>query len=225
MSKSIKQLVTEAFDDEDAENAQKFMDIVLTSWRQVSDALTRWVVIAFLLAAIFELLINAKTINSISIGGLSFSNTSLLQIFMPALIAYLIYYAYQMVDTFVDHGRIYLNILKKYQPKLYKSELMLAVQPQLRGPWAAYNVGLPFESNQRPIHKFDERINAIVSTAAFFIIPPAFQFQAYYELVQKYGFRNIYVWISAIITAFFVVIFAIRIITQWVDMNKHDPWA
>ncbi len=37
MPKSIKQLTTEAFDDDDIEHAQKFMDITLEAWKQISE--------------------------------------------------------------------------------------------------------------------------------------------------------------------------------------------
>jgi len=167
------------------------------------------VIATFLLVAIFELLVNAKSINSVSLGGLSFSNTSLLQQFMPALIAYLFFYALSMVDIFTYRGSIYRRLVERFQPKLAESELLLTVQPRLYGPWG---FGVGRQSDPSKIDSLNSAANLIVATFSIFILPFAFEFQAYYDLIHKYGFGNTYVWISVIVAAFFMAVFTVKIV-------------
>ena len=182
MPKSIDQLVDEAFDEKNADDAQKFMDITFESWKQASETITRTVVFTFLLGAIFELLVSARAVSSLSLGGLSFSNTSLLQQFIPALMAYLFYDTLSMVGTFLDRRDIYEQLVKKFKPTLAKSELLLVIQPRLRGPWG---FGREHRSEPTSADKFDFNVSMIVSVIATFFLPIAFEIQAYYSLVNK----------------------------------------
>jgi hypothetical protein len=87
---TIQQRVAEAFDHPDTAKIEKFLDITLSSWKQISDAITRSAAIVFLLMGAFEILIGSSAIKSLTLGPLTFSNTSLLQQFIPALVAYLL---------------------------------------------------------------------------------------------------------------------------------------
>src|SRR6202035_1397100 len=95
MAKSIRQFVDEGFGDGDAEGAQQFLDLTIASLRETTSSVIRAVVFIFLLAGAFELLFYAS-LKSLSIGSLSFSNTALLQQFIPALVAFPIFDAYRL---------------------------------------------------------------------------------------------------------------------------------
>jgi hypothetical protein len=210
MPSFISQLADRAFSDDDEDKAWKLMDVTLDSWRETSREVTRTVVFIFILSAIFELLVTAKAANSVSFGGLSFSNTSLLQKFIPALIAYLIYDAYQMTDSYINQGRLYHALIRMYQPGLFKTRLVYVVQPKLRGPWP-FTIGQPPRDRTSHVDKIDSAVRYVQFIVAFLILPITFEIQAYYELIHKYGLTNTYSWISIVVASFFVTAFILRL--------------
>lgn len=211
MAKSLRERAASAFDDQDGEQAEKFLDIILASWQQVSDGITRTVVVIFLLGAVFELLVAAKTTSGVTIGPLSLHNTALLQQFIPALVAYLIYDAYNLVNQFMDLAAIYQELLKRFHKRIYDSGLTFYIMPRIRGPWRAFDSYRPLSSESRRVDNFDSAISIILSIIAFFVLPLAFESQAYYLLVEKYGLGAIFVWISATVTAFFLVAWLVEV--------------
>ncbi len=54
MAKSIRQRVDEAFAIDDTDNAKKFLEIALSSWKQVTTSLARTNTVIILLAAILK---------------------------------------------------------------------------------------------------------------------------------------------------------------------------
>jgi hypothetical protein len=210
MRKTTEERVKDAFDSGDFENAEKFFNLTVSSMRENSAAASRAIVIIFLLAGVFELLVASTTIKSLAIGPLSFSNTSLVQKFIPVLIAYLIYDAYILVNRHLNQLGICNAIIKRFQPKLDASELPLNVLPGLRGPWA-FGARVESESNQEPGDEFIFTVEMIVLLIAFFVLPLAFESQAYYALMHKYGFHDVLVWISMAVSIFFIAAWLIKV--------------
>ena len=134
MPKPMKQRVEEAFDNTDAAKIGKFTDLTLSSWRQLSDNITRTVIFIFLLAGVFELLVSVNSIKELTLGPLTFSNTSLFQVFIPALVAYLLYDVWSLVARWRDHAAIYYAIVNRFEPQLFESDLPGMVAPVIRGP-------------------------------------------------------------------------------------------
>jgi hypothetical protein len=203
---SIPQRVAEAFDEADTAKAEKFLDTTLSSWKQISDSITRTVAIIFLLAGAFEILIGSGATTSLTLGSLTFSNSSLLQQFMPALVAYLLYDMSSLVARWRDHGAIYFATLKIFQPKLFNSELPSMVLPIIRGPWS---LG-PAYTHERAEDAFAVIMRIILLLIGGILLPLAFESQAYYALVHKYGTGNILVWISAVASLFFIIAWLLR---------------
>lgn len=202
MLKPMKQRVEEAFDNTDAAKINNFMDLTLSSWRQLSDNITRTVIFIFLLAGVFELLVNVNSIKGITLGPLTFSNTSLFQVFIPALVAYLLYDVWSLVARWRDHAAIYYAIVNRFEPKLFESDLPGMVAPVIRGPWSLGSVSQ--READRPTDIFDQFIRVILLLAGGIILPLAFEFQAYYTLVHRYGVGDILIWVSAVATIFFI---------------------
>ena len=94
----------------------------------------------------------------------------------------------------VRRGNAHHNLVRRFQPKLEKSELMRMVQPRLRRPWG-FSIGRLLK-RPKEIDRPDYIVSAIVSVVAILVLPVAFEFQAYYTLIHKYSFGNPYVWIS-----------------------------
>jgi hypothetical protein len=215
MSKSLDERVNRAFTDADSDKAQKFLDVTLSSWQQISDTITRTVVAIFFLGAVFELLVGSANASSLTLGPLAFHNTALLQQFMPPLIAYLVYDTFSLVGRYIRLAGIYYLVLEKYQPKLRDSGLVFFVQPQLRGPWA-FQHERPPSGEQSKGENFDDIVSQAISYVAFFLLPLAFEAQAYYVLFGKYGLSSIPVWVSLIITFSFLIVWLTNVaLREW----------
>jgi hypothetical protein len=219
MRNTIEQRAYDAFDDDDAEKAQKYLDTVMASWKDVSAAIGRVVLFTLLLAAAFEFLTIPAAVKSLSIGPLSFSNTSLVQEFIPALIAYLLFYELSLSHNWADHQDLYEAILKRFQPKLARSNLTLTVQPRILGPWTslgpsdAFNI--PFLTRSE---KFDLYTSTFTTVIVYLILPLAFEAQAYYELVRKYGAHDVLVIVSAILSGLFIALWVTYIVIGLIEV-------
>lgn len=205
---TIQQRVAEAFDKPDTAKIEKFLDITLSSWKQISDAITRSAAIVFLLMGAFEILVGSSAIKSLTLGPLTFSNTSLLQQFIPALVAYLLYDMSSLITKWRDHGAIYFAVLKRFDPKLFKSELPSMVLPVIRGPWS---IGPAYTAEQAE-DWFAVIMRIALLLVAGILFPLAFEVQAYYVLVHKYGLGDILVWVSAAASLFFIFAWLLRYI-------------
>lgn len=226
MRNTIEQRAYDAFDDDDAEKAQKYLDTVMASWKDVSAAIGRVVLFTLLLAAAFEFLIIPAAVKSLSIGPLSFSNTSLVQVFIPALIAYLLYYELSLGDNWADHQDLYEAILKRFQPKLARSHLTLTVQPRIPGPWTFMGPSdiddIPFLTKSE---KFDFVTSFFTAIIVYFILPLAFEAQAYYELVRKYGAHDVLVIVSAVLSKLFIALWITRMVIGMIEIVKRRFWT
>jgi hypothetical protein len=204
--KTIQQRVAEAFDKPDTAKIEKFLDITLSSWKQISDAITRSAAIIFLLIGAFEILIGSSDVKSLTLGPLTFSNSSLLQQFIPAVVAYLLYDMSSLIAQWRDHGAIYFAILKRFDSRLFKSELPSMVLPVIRGPWS---IGPAYTAEQA-----EDWFTVIMRVALFLIagilFPLAFEVQAYYVLIHKYGLGDFLVWVSAAASLFFIFAWLLR---------------
>ena len=137
----VEQRAYDAFADGDAEKANKYLDTVMTSWKEVSVITGRVTLFILILAAVFEFLVIPASISTISIGPLAVRNSSLVQEFIPILIAYLLYYQTSLSTNWAYHQYIYEAILYRFQPKLARSLLTMTVQPKVLGPWTTFGPG------------------------------------------------------------------------------------
>lgn len=214
MKKSIRQRVEGAFQTGDVEGADKFLDIMLSSWRRTSDAVGRTVVIIFLLAGVFEILLDSKALKSFAIGPLTLgSNTSLIQQFIPALISYLIYDSYSLMLLWADHHEAYSDIMRRVHPEISSSGLLAIVIPVIRGPWSIY-LDDPDESSSRR-ERFDDAMKVIITIIGAVLLPVIFEIQAYYELTAKYGYRSSLLWVSAAISLFFTFAWVTKMVLSY----------
>lgn len=78
------------------DEAKEYSDKVYAAWKDISVSLSRSALLIFLLIAVFELLVYQTTSTVISIGTLTFVNSSTVQIVLPAVIAFFIYDGYRL---------------------------------------------------------------------------------------------------------------------------------
>jgi hypothetical protein len=211
MSRSLNEKVDEAFDDKDVEDAQKFLDLALSSLNQASDSISRTVLLMLLLAAVFELLINSSAIKDLTVGPITFNNTTLLQQFIPVVVAYLFYDTFRLTGQVFDNRKVYKAVIQKFQPKLADSGLVDLALPKVRGPL----------SRERPIRGYPRRgdmlndfFTSIIGMSAGFLLPILFELHAYYRLIQVYGSQNKLVLASMAASSFLILGWLVRLITS-----------
>ncbi len=210
----VEKKISIAFGDADITDVRRYVDLVLSAWQRSSEAITRTVLLGFLLAGIFELLVYSTTVKSLTVGPISLTNTSFLQIIIPALIAYLVYDIHYLIQRWHVCARIYELAIKKSQPKLYDAGLIDPILPRTRGPWVRRPVFY-----LTPGDELEDKAGRIIWTVTFFLLPPAFEIQAYYELIHKFGFKDILLWASMLISVFFIVLWLASLIIR----IRHPP--
>jgi hypothetical protein len=207
----IIQRAYDAFGDDDAEKAQRFLDIIMASWKDISGSIRRVLLLIMLLIAAFELSLIPAAVKSLVIGPLSFGNTSLVRVYIPVLFSYLVYYEVILSEKWSDHADLYRTILYRFQPKLAKSLLMLTVHPIVPGPWDLSEFSDVYDySRFSKSERFDHTVGFAATFFAFLIFPLAFDVQAYYELVNKYGAHNISIIVSIILSSLLVTLWITR---------------
>jgi hypothetical protein len=224
---TIEQRTYDAFEADDAEEAKKYLDTVMASWKEVSTAIGRVTLFTLILAVAFEFLMIPTSVTIISIGPLAVRNSSLVQEFIPILVAYLLYYELSLSNSWVDHQYVYEAILYRFQPKLARSHLTMTVQPKVPGPWTFFGPRevVTNRSFLTESEKFDLFTTIFTSTFIFLILPLAFEVQAYYELVRKYGADDILVIVSAILSGLLIVLWitclAIGVVEEFAPIKRQ----
>lgn len=197
--KPISQRISDSFTDNGAITAaQAYADKVYTSWGDVTGSLRRSVVLIFLLAAAFEILVYQRPSSAITFGSFTFADAPLVQMVLPTVIAFLAYDGSRLTGRWVDLQITYSNLTRKLSPRLYQNDLHVLVEPPLPAFWP---VGTVISENIRQrSEEFVERTATIVGVTTVIIFPIAFEGQAYYRLVQKFGYQNIFLWVNLGIT-------------------------
>lgn len=226
MDKSVSQRIRDSFyvadsmvlPEEKAE-AREYSQSVYAIWKNISASLSRAATLIFLLMALFELLVYQRTPTAISIGTLTLANAPIIQIALPTVIAFLIYDGSRLTGRWLRLEAIYMELVRIYAPKLSRNGLDLLLEPSLPSLWG---VGaLSFERTGNLSDSFMHQVNRTVSYTMILAIPVAFECQAYYRLIQKFGYHNIFLWINLVITILFGVCTALY---AWFDRNDRLAW-
>jgi TRAP-type C4-dicarboxylate transport system permease large subunit len=132
MDKSVRNRVLDSFqDDKGADEAREYSDKVYAAWKDISTSLSRSALLIFLLIAVFELLVYQTTTTVISIGTLTFANSSTVQIVLPAVVAFFIYDGYRLSARWLRLERAYATLTEIYSRKQRANALDLLIEPNL----------------------------------------------------------------------------------------------
>ena len=196
MAKSVGQRVFDSFPGpESAIEAKEYSKNVYSTWRDISASLSRISILTLLLIIVFELIVYEPVGTVISIGTLTLGNAPVIQIALPAVVALLFYDSCRLTFRWLDLQLAYIVLTSISAPAQRDNALDLLVAPNLPSLWT---VG-PFYARRR----VDWRMIVIAWCITFivvFITPIAFECQAYYRLIEKFGYDNILLWISASVT-------------------------
>jgi hypothetical protein len=204
MTKLIYQRISDSFTDEQSINqAKEYKDSVYAAWKDVSTSLSRSAVLLFLLIAIFELLAYQRASGGISIGTFTIVNAPVVQIALPTVIAFILYDGIRLSVHWLDLESAYMILMRICAPNQASNALDILIKPSLPSLWA---IGSSVSTRlARPGEKFIYPVNIAVSATAIYVVPIAFECQAYYRLIQKFHLHNAFLWVSMIVTALLLI--------------------
>lgn len=202
MGKSVKQRIFDSFQDDDGSTVQAkgYSENVYAAWKDISASLSRTAILIFLLMAVFELLVYQHTTASISIGGFTLGNAPIVQIVLPTIIAFVIYDGGRLTIRWLNLQTAYSALMRISAPLQHNNGLDFLIRPSLPALWG---IGPLYIGDK--VDKYMHKINVYVSRTTVFVVPVAFECQAYYRLIQKFGYHNVLLWISLVVTALFGV--------------------
>jgi hypothetical protein len=207
MAKSIRQRVSDSFDENEIAAVKEYSDKVYSTWVDTTSTLRRNAVFIFLVAAVFELLVYQKTSSTITFGAISVANSSIVQIALPAVLAFLVYDEIRLTTRWFDLEAAYYALIKKAMPKVDENDLDMLIKPVLPAFWAFGQPGSP-KIVQRS-EKFNHSLTVGIGIIVIFIFPLAFEGQAYYKLFEKFGYHNTFLLINVSLTVILLACTAI----------------
>lgn len=163
--------------------------------------------------AVFELLAYQRSSASISIGSFTLVNAPIVQTALPAIVAFLIYDGIRLIIRWLDLETAYIKLVKIYAEPQWHNDLDVFVKPQLFSLW---NVGVaPSKDTVLKSEEFIRVANMVISGFLIFLLPVGFECQAYYRLIQKFGYHYIFVWISVAVTVLLSIVTAIYVVLNF----------
>jgi hypothetical protein len=229
MDRSIDQRIRDSFHvpksvvvkPEDKAEAREYSKSVYTIWQSVSGSLSRTVLLVFLLMALFELLVYQRIPTAISIGTFTLVNVPIIQIVLPTVVAFLLYDGSRLSVRWLRLELVYTELVKIYAPALEQNGLHYLLEPNLPSFWGVGAQSFEFAHTGNKSDAFIHQANRIVYTTMILIVPVAFECQAYYRLIQKFGYHNIFLWVNLVITILFGVCTALYTLFDRNDRAKR----
>jgi len=199
MSKSLEQRISDSFHGRQSAEAKEYSEKVYAAWKDVSASLSRSALLIFLLIAVFELLVYQRSSTVISIGTFTLANAPLVQIMLPAIVAFVLYDSFRLSVRWIRLQWAYRKLMEIFAQKQYDNDLDVLIAPGLPSLWGIGATGWSARTISTA-DRFMARVNQIVMLTLLFAVPVAFECQAYYRLIQKFGYNDILLWISLVIT-------------------------
>jgi hypothetical protein len=202
MTKSVRQRIWDSFEGGLNSDYKLYEERVFSSWKDVSSSLNKSVFLILGLIALFELLTYQNSSHDLAIGSFSFANSSMVQVFLPTIVAYAIYDGCRLTLRWMDLQAAYLAISERDSAAISDNDLDLLIAPVLPAFWA---VGKRLSAqNADRGEKFILPMTILLAWVTMIVAPLGFEFQAYYHLYNKFGPHNILLWINAGITTLFL---------------------
>jgi hypothetical protein len=191
MPKSIENRAADSFDTHEGDAALKYIESLLMSWRDISKALGRGVWLMLILMALFELIAYSKGVK-VSLSGISIADTTVIQKLLPVVIAYTVLDLYRLTVRWLECDYVYYEITGRFMSKIANNDLELMIRPALPALWSIGTINS--SRNELRSERFIRISTSGLLRPIVLILPLAFEAQAYYQLIGKYGFHDILVW-------------------------------
>lgn len=227
MDIAVRQRIFDSFHDaeskrvlpKDEAEAKEYSQNVYAVWKGISVSLSRTALLIFLFMVLFELLAYQHDLTAISIGSFTLVNVPIIQIALPAVVAYLTYDGPRLTARFLRLELVYMELVRIYAPRMQSNGLELLLEPNLPSLWG---VGaLSFEHTGNFSDSLMRKVNQTVLYVLSYAVPIAFECQAFYRLIQKFGLHNIFLWINLVITMLFIIFTAVYV---WFDRVERAIW-
>jgi hypothetical protein len=197
--KTIAMKADDSFNDDERAEADQYLSLVMSSWKDISQSTNKSAGFLLGFMALFELLISQKSLDKLEIGSFSFDNTSILQIAIPVVVAYLVFNLNYLGLRWIDHQAVYNGLTRRFYPRMAQNNLAHLVRPQLSS-FVSFGQPVPMRENQRPSDVFPARVSRIFSGLTSLLLPLAFEIQAYVHLFHVHGNSDPLLWISLVIS-------------------------
>jgi hypothetical protein len=212
-SKDLWARTKEGFDDSESQAAEQFIDRLLNSWKEETTSVKRIMLSVVILAGVFELMAHAGALE-FNFGPTKVTDSSLIQKALPALLAYLVFDGLATTHRALSKRIVYSELMKRFHPKMYESDLELLVAPASHAFWEVGEIaGVRAGSRSA---KFFDNVNAALALSMLLSIV-LFEGYAYYILFRKFQAEDILLWASAIVASIFLLMAALLFTRLWQD--------
>jgi hypothetical protein len=220
MSKSLAQRISDSFPDGRSAEAGEYREKIYQTWKDTSNSLGRIAFLAFLLMAVFELLAYQATSATISIGSFTIANSAIVQVALPTVVAFVLYDGYRLSVRWLSLRWAFRELTQIHAPLQADNCLDFLISPNLPSLWGIGWAPIDFTLAER----FISKVNSIIVYAMMLIIPVAFECQAYYRLIRKFGFKNPFLWTGLTVTIFLYACTALYILLG-ISGIERVKWA
>jgi hypothetical protein len=195
--KTIAQRSTDAFGDDDRTEADAYLEMVSSSWKDIAQAMNRCALLVLGFMALFELLIAQKSLDKLEIGSFTFTNISVLQIAIPVIVACSLFNLIYLGQRWLDHQAVYYSVTRRFYPRMARNNLAFLIRPQVSA-FLRVGAGVPAPENMRRSDWFADWVITVFSVLIIALLPAAFEIQAYVHLFTVYGTSNAVLWVSLV---------------------------
>lgn len=200
MAKSIEDRIKESFNQDDKEEAFKYMDWINSSIIAFTQTIRRNASLLVLLVAIFELIVGSRDA-TLSIGSFKISRNSITLTFLPGVISF---FFMQIILDSAKVNRLYyifFAVFKIWSPEGSINELDQLLDQPLPTYWSMSSTSI---EHQDRLDKL-EIVSSTMLLWAVIIGVIAFEGQAYYVLFPAHASAIIPWAVSLLLTLFFLV--------------------
>jgi hypothetical protein len=136
--KTLRDRVEAGFGDRDsAQFAEKYLDLVIATWREISTQLRRTSLLIVVLAVATELLLSAD-VKEVTFGPLKVSDVSFLTVILPAVVAYLLHDCVTLIDASNRFDALRGEIARKLYRPLWENDLEFFITPGTLNVWGVH---------------------------------------------------------------------------------------
>jgi hypothetical protein len=212
--KTISERVENAFCDSDAKAfGDRYLDIVLQTWRDVAVALRRTGIVLALLIAAFLLLFGAQE-STISVGPFQIDDLSAVLVLMPALVAHLLYEFVALVIAFNVYDQLRLHVVRHLHPTVESNDLESAIAPGSPSFWGQDSWRLLRTKPPGLLKPIENGITAAI-LGAIVIGCAGFVVDAYVRLPSRPHVNDVELVLSALFALFALLRMALLVVDRW----------
>jgi hypothetical protein len=199
-------------DDQSARQvALEYLTELRSRMKDLSEGIRRAASLLLLVAAVFQLLDQAAVVG-LQAGPFQIEDLSIIQQALPVVFAYLIYDATVLGMRYLYSINVAIEISVQFQPTIRSNRLDVLLNPQgspLFGP-------MLWHHSASALYRLIGRFMLLLRLGSV-LAPLGIEGYAYYRLFSAFGADDLVIWISLLISLFFIVFAALVVLTALRD--------